>query len=324
VSWDAGWYRSIASHGYSALDPEALRFFPAWPELVRVVHMVGAPVTWTLVLGSSFVWWAALVALDQLGATLGFEGRIRTTACWLISLAPGALASVLGYADPLLVFLVAAALAMIYSGRGSGSLSGGKWLGVAVLGVCAALTRPVGIFLAIPIAIEVWRQRSKGPAVLWQALAVLGPVFGLSGYLLWVQHQFGNAWLPVRIQTEAGHHGALTDPISGVVHAASLVTQGHMSALVHLGWVALAIAALFAGVRRLPLSASVYSAAIIGVALCGANLDSFERYLLASPALFLAAGAALKGPWPRRVVLGVLATSLVVVAFLSFCNYFVP
>ena len=97
-----------------------------------------------------------------------------------------------------------------------------------------------------------------------------------------------------------------------------------MSTLVHLGWVGLAISALVIGFWRLPISASIYSAAIIGLALSGANLDSFERYVMAAPTLFLAAAMALKGVWARRLVLAGLAASLAVAAFLSFCNVLVP
>ena len=64
LSWDAGWYRAIATQGYGGLGRESARFFPLWPELARGVHHLGVPLPWVLVGGASLLWWAALIAIE--------------------------------------------------------------------------------------------------------------------------------------------------------------------------------------------------------------------------------------------------------------------
>jgi len=324
LGWDAGWYRAIAAHGYGGLGRESTRFFPLWPELARGVHLLGVPLPWVLVGGASLLWWGALIGVDQLGWALGIEVRRRTLAVWLMCLSPGAIASMLGYSEPLLVLLVASAMVLIYREGSKGSPSLARWSVIAVLGVLAGATRPVGVLLAIPIAIEAWRSRGRAITLVVQAAAVLSPLVGMGAYLLWARNVFGDALLPFRVQTESGHHGSLADPVSGIIHGLSLAAHGHLSALLHLPWVVLAIVALVAGIRRLPASASVYGAAIVLVALGGQNLDSFERYLLAAPTIFFVVAGWLGARWLRVGTLVVLSALLVGTSILVFADYLVP
>jgi hypothetical protein len=239
-------------------------------------------------------------------------------------LSPGAIASMLGYSEPLLVLLVASAMVLIYREGSKGSPSLARWSVIAVLGVLAGATRPVGVLLAIPIAIEAWRSRGRAITLVVQAAAVLSPLVGMGAYLLWARNVFGDALLPFRVQTESGHHGSLADPVSGIIHGLSLAAHGHLSALLHLPWVVLAIVALVAGIRRLPASASVYGAAIVLVALGGQNLDSFERYLLAAPTIFFVVAGWLGARWLRVGTLVVLSALLVGTSILVFADYLVP
>lgn len=322
MAWDAGWYAAIAEHGYGGVAEEALRFFPLWPGLGQLGHLVGVPVAWTLGIGASLAFLAGLVVFDQLGAAVGMVGRERAVSIWLMSLAPGAVATVLGYAEGFLVLLASACLCLLY--RSPPRLEAARWASIAGLGFLAGLTRPVGLLLAVPIGIEAWRQRSGARLLPLQALAAASPLLGTAAYLLWVGSAFGDPLLPLRIQTEAGRHGALGDPISGLVHAVSLAASGHLSALVHLAWVAAAVVAIWVGRRAVPLSATSLSVAVVLLALCGSNLDSFERYLLASPPLFLAAAAALRSKRISITVCMVLGALLLATATLAFLGRSVP
>ena len=157
-----------------------------------------------------------------------------------------------------------------------------------------------------------------------QLVAILGPMIGMGAFLLWVRHVFGDALLPLRVQTESGHHGSLSDPVTGILHGIALASHGHLSALLHLPWVAVAVVALVLGVRRLPLSATLYGSAIVIVALGGQNLDSFERYLLAAPTIFFVMAGWLHLRWIRIAVLVALAVGLVGSSVLVFADYLVP
>ena len=195
---------------------------------------------------------------------------------------------------------------------------------IAVLGALAGATRPVGVLLVIPIAIEAWRRRSTGVAMVASIVALCSPLLGAGAYLLWVRSAFGDALAPLKVQTEAGHHGSLTNPITGVLHGVSLAAHGHLGALLHLPWVAVALVAVALGVRKLPLSATVYAVGILALALGGQNLDSFERYLLAVPTLFLVAAGWLGRRTVRIGVLLVLAAGLALTSVLVFADYLVP
>ena len=324
LSWDAGWYRAIATQGYGGLGRESARFFPLWPELARGVHHLGVPLPWVLVGGASLLWWAALIAIDQLGAALGQNARRRATAIWLLCLTPGAIASVLGYSEPLLVVLVASTLTLLYASGSAGSTRSGRWLAIALLGALAGASRPIGVLLVIPIAMEAWRHRGRGWMLGAQLVAILGPMIGMGAFLLWVRHVFGDALLPLRVQTESVHHGSLSDPVTGILHGIALASHGHLSALLHLPWVAVAVVALVLGVRRLPLSATLYGSAIVIVALGGQNLDSFERYLLAAPTIFFVMAGWLHLRWIRIAVLVALAVGLMGSSVLVFADYLVP
>ena len=220
--------------------------------------------------------------------------------------------------------MVASALALVYGLSTTSTGTTGRWLGVALLGALAGASRPIGVLLMVPIAVEAWRHRGRGWLLGAQLLAILGPALGMGAFLLWVRRTFGDALLPLRVQTESGHHGSLSDPVTGILHGVSLASHGHLSAVVHLPWVAVALVALVVGARRLPLSATLYGAVIVVVALGGQNLDSFERYLLAAPTIFFVMASWLQRRWLRMVVLVTLAGGLVATSVLVFADYLVP
>jgi hypothetical protein len=64
--------------------------------------------------------------------------------------------------------------------------------------------------------------------------------------------------------------------------------------------------------------------AILGVALAGANLDSFERYALSAVPLTVAAALVCRGPRVERTVLVLLSAGLAGYSLLAFLNISVP
>ena len=323
MAWDAGWYEAIARQGYAALGTQSVRFFPLWPLAARAVHGLGVPVPWALAIGASVLWFGALVAVDQLAVAAGFSPRVASSSLWLMSLVPGAVATVLGYAEPLLVLFVATALACVLRVRSGGGRSALLWTSVIVAGYLAALTRPIGVLLCLPIALEAWRRR-RTQSVSLGVTAALAPVAGLITYLWWCRHQFGSWLLPLKVQTEASHHGGLTNPISGLVGDLNEAMHGHPSVILHLPWVAVALVLCLVAFKRAPLSLAVYSSAIVLVALSGHNLDSFERYLLAAPPLFMVAAGSLRSERIRIAVFVLLGSLLLAWSILVFSNVIVP
>jgi hypothetical protein len=140
-SWDYGWYWTIAHHGYDHIS-DRYAFFPLWSWLIR----------WS----GSIPDWQFAGALTLLGSALTFlgvaagspAGRPRQAAlalaCW-----PGSFALLLPYPDGLA--LAAAAWAGVFFMRG--------WpLAAAPLGFAAALLRPNGFVIALPLLILSWRR----------------------------------------------------------------------------------------------------------------------------------------------------------------------
>lgn len=313
---DAGWYQSIALHGYHGVARQALRFFPLVPESVRLAHVgLGLPAGATLVV---------LANVSAFGATLVLYALARhelgvapaRAAVWLFSLAPVSFVFVMGYAEATFVLLATACFWF---------LRHRWWWWAGAAGLLAGLTRPIGCLLVVAALVEVLRPAARGSRLAARAAAVAAPVAGAVAYLAWVGVAFGDALLPVRIQQETGRRGAWTDPLATLWRdAGDLVHHRHLGTAVHLPWVAVAAVLAVLAFRRLPASYSLFAAAVLVVAVSGANLDSFERYALSAFPLVMAAATLLRS---RRVEVAVLVLStaaLVGFALLGFQGAYVP
>ena len=153
-SWDFGWYNAIAHHGYPPVADRFYAFFPLWPWLLRAS---GSIPDWQLA-GALTV---AASGLAFLGVAAGSPGgRPRQTAlalaCW-----PGSFALLLAYPDGLALAAAAWAAALVMRERP---------VAAAPLGAAAALLRPNGLLIAVPLALLA---RGRGPAY---KLAAAAPV----------------------------------------------------------------------------------------------------------------------------------------------------
>jgi len=322
LGWDAGWYQAIARFGYAPLGHQSLRFFPLYPLLGRWLGVLPGLTDGRALLVVANV--AALVASALLLVLVRREtsdGAMADRSVWLLSLVPPAFVLVMGYAEAaLLVFTIGCFLALRRPGAAP------LWWAAALLGVCAGLTRPLGLLLAIPVAVEAvrrWRHARGGERVM-SAVAVMAPVAGAGAFLCWSWGVFGDAWLPLRVQSQAGHHGGLSDPVHTLVDDARGVFHHHFGTALHVPWVVLVVALVVVCWWRLPAAYGAFATAVVVVALSGTNLDSFERYALSAFPLVIA-GATLTAS--RRVEIGVLALAaagLAAYAVMAFLNISVP
>jgi hypothetical protein len=143
-AWDFNWYDSIAHTGYPAgQGGRQYAFFPLWPLLL---HWAGAH--WDVVAGAALAWPASLAAFFGLADGLP-RSSLRSAlalACW-----PGSFALALAYPDG--IAFAAAAWAAAFALRG-------RPLAAGALGAVAALARPNGVLIALPLA---WLARGQGP-----------------------------------------------------------------------------------------------------------------------------------------------------------------
>jgi hypothetical protein len=329
LGWDAGWYEAIARVGYAPLGHQSLRFFPLFPLVGRALaYLPGVSAGTALVVVANLGALVATALLRVLVLRESGDERWADRSAWLFSLAPPAFVLVMGYAEGLLLAFAVGCFVAIRRGSGSAWAGGAgpAWLWAAVLGAAAGLTRPAGVLLAVPIAVETvrrWRAAGAGERVL-AAVATLAPVAGTGAFLAWSAGVYGDGLLPLRVQTQSGHHGGLSDPFRTLAHDVTGVVDHHFGTALHVPWVVLVVALLVVCWWRLPASYGAFATVAVVVALTGTNLDSFERYALGAFPLVIAAASLIAEPRVERSVLVLAAAGLAGYALLAFLNLSVP
>jgi hypothetical protein len=317
---DAGWYQTIAAHGYGGLPRTAIRFFPLLPLFDRGLSDITS-----LTVGI-----ASLVITNAASLLLGIgiyalvrselqDAVIARRAVWLVMLAPPAFVFVMGYSEALLVLLAVAVFVNIRRGN---------WWWAGLFGYLAGTARPIGCLLAVPAVIEVirsWRTDGWGR---WpgKVIAIVASVAGTVTYLGWVSAVYGGGFLePLKIQQQQAHHGALADPVSTVYHALAHVAHGHhLGDALHVPWIGVAAVLIVVAFWRLPVSYGAFALCVVVVALSGSNLDSFERYALSAFPLVMAGATLLRSPRVATVTYVLSGAAMALYAVLAFQGAYVP
>jgi hypothetical protein len=317
LAWDGTWYRDIATGGYELTGEAGLRFFPLFPLLGRFLGLgvtsAAGPVLVVVANVSSFV---LLILVRRL---VVFEGKGRATAMravWYVALFPAAFVLVWGYAEAL---MLAAAVGALYAARQQ------RWAWAAVAGVVAAASRPLGVLVVVPIAIEVarsWpssttRRRVEGVA------STLAPLVPFGAYLLWVRAEYGDAWLPFRAQDEL--RGTTLNVIErlwdglGQVWGPERFGDG-----LHIPFAVLFVVLLVLTFRYWPASYGAFAAFVLLAALGAENLNSLERYGLNAFPIVLTVALLTRDDRVDRAVLTVSAGGFVALASLAWLGAYVP
>ena len=344
LGWDAGWYRTIADTGYSGAGAESRRFFPLLPLLVRALsHLPGGGAHSGVVL-LLIVNVCALglgLALVRLAQAEGLDEATTFRLIWFAALAPPAFVLVMGYAEALAGLL---AVAVFLGARTR------RWELAACAGLLGGLCRPLGILLAVPVAVEAARGlpwpgvRRLGPPapgaggtsvanaggprglreIARRIVAVVAAPVGAGLYVLWSSHTYGDGLAPFTLQRDAARHGSTGNPLAVLWHAARGAFHGELGTALHVPWILLALVGLVVMARRLPVSYVLWSTLVVAAVLTGSNLDSGERYLYgAFPFLLVAALVTAR----REVFTAVLVAStaaMTLYATLAFTLAYVP
>jgi hypothetical protein len=316
---DAGWYQTIAAHGYGALPRSATRFFPLLPLLDRGLHDITS-----LTVGVASLLITNLAAL-LLG--MGIYALVRSEwhdtllarrAVWLIMLAPPAFVFVMGYSEALLVLLAVAFFLAIRRGT---------WWWAALFGYLAGTARPIGCLLVVPAVIEVLRTWPTDRWRRWpgKVAAIVSSVAGTVTYLGLIKSTSGGFLEPLKVQQQQAHHGALTDPVSTIYHSLTALAHGHhIGDALHVPWIAVAAVLIVLAFWRLPVSYGAFALCVVAVALSGSNLDSFERYALSAFPLVLAASTLLRSTRVATVTYVLSGAAMALYAVLAFQGAYVP
>ncbi len=316
---DAGWYQSIAAHGYGALPRSAIRFFPLLPLLDRGLSdvtplTVGIASLLTTNLASLMV---AIGIYALVRAEFGDRALARRTV-WLMMLAPPAFVFVMGYSESVLVLLAIAFFVAIRRG---------SWWWAGLFGYLAGTARPIGCLLVVPALIEVIRSWPTGRWSRWpgKVVAIVSSVAGTVTYLGWVSAEFGGFFEPLKIQQQQAHHGTLADPVVTISHALTNLAHGHhIGDALHVPWIGIVVVLLLVAFWRLPVSYAAFALCIVVVALSGSNLDSFERYALSAFPLVIAAATLLRSGRVAGLTYVLCGAGMAIYAVLAFQGAYVP
>jgi len=318
-AWDAAFYRSIATHGYSGLPRAALRFFPLVPILTRGLGtiLVGRyDVALIVIANASALVFAAL--LHRLALLETGDARLARRAAWFGAVFPPFSVLVLGYADATAMALAAGVLLALRTRR----------FGVAIpLGILAGLCRPVGILLVVPAVIEAARGWNTAPPRdrIRRAGATVAPAVGTAAFLAYAGVAFGDTFAPLTVQNRANLRGRFEFPTTSFAHGVrDLVHAGRFGPGAHVLWAVVFAGLLVVVARRLPSSYTAYAAAALILGLSAHNLDSFERYCASTLPFLLGAAFITDRPDSERLVLGLAAAGLFAYSVLAFLGVSVP
>lgn len=323
VSWDGGWYQSIAHYGYGSIGREALRFFPLYPWASKVVgYAFGGRVDPALLLVANACALVATVLLRRLVLHETHDEHLARRAVWLFSLFPAAFVLAWAYAEPL--FLLAA-IGMFLALRQR------RWWWAALAGVVAALTRPVGIALVLPAVVEVFaafRGRAgashrSGRGVAGGVAAVLGPIVGTGAYLAYVGVRFGDWARPFTVQE--GLRGDTINPATRLFDGVKeLFGAEQLKSGLHTPFAIAFVILLVVVFWRWPLSYGLFAAAVLVVSLGSANINSLERYGLDAFPLVLGLASLTFDERAERAAIAASAAGFVALAGLALLGAYVP
>ncbi len=317
IAWDGTWYQAIATHGYTEIPDEGLRFFPLYPMVAKgLAAPFGGGDAIALVLVATVSSFVLAVLVRRLMLAEGKSLAVADRAVWFTMLFPAAFVLTWGYAESL---MLVGAVGMFYGLRTK------HWWWAAVAGIIAAGSRPLGLLLVLPALIEVargWRD-SDGPERLGGVASVLSPIVGAGGYLLWVQSHYGDGQLPFTVQGPL--RGAVTDPFSRLWESITQLSgPERFGDALHLPFAVIFLVLLAFTFRRWPVSYGVYAAASLLIAVSSENLNSLERYALNAFPLVLTLALLTKDERLERPVLTVCAGGFVALATLAWLGAYVP
>jgi Gpi18-like mannosyltransferase len=189
--WDATWYLDIAEHGYKfRIDaPSNASFYPMYPLLMRAAHRVLAmprnDAGWLLagLIVSNLAFIAALIYLVFL-IRLDFDESTAARSVLYLLVFPTTFFFSAVFSESLFLALVVSA---IYYARRN------RWVVAGVLGAGAAICRPPGFLILLPLAVEYLQQkRFQLRAIKVDALALALIPLALAGFATFLRFRFGS------------------------------------------------------------------------------------------------------------------------------------
>jgi len=200
-----------------------------------------------------------------------------------------------------------------------------RWWWVAALGLVAALSRPLGVLIMVPVGVELLRtwRAAGGRDRIASVVALAAPAIGLVSYLAWVGHVFGNWHLPFTVQDDLRGHLEL--PFDRIIEGfRQLAGSERFGDGLHLPFLLLLLVLLVITFRTWPARYGLFAAAILITAISAENLNSVERYGMSAFPLVLALAVVMRPPQVERAALTLMGGSVVALSSMAWLGAYVP
>jgi hypothetical protein len=193
AAWDSGWYFDIASRGYyySEDGQSSIAFFPLYPMAMRALAWPfgsSDAAVWAAGIAislSSFL--AGLIVLHRYTHRLFGDRDIARRTVLYVSVFPFSFFLARVYPSGLFFLLTVLAVS---------AASQSRWWQAGIWGGLAALTRPQGILIAVPLALMAMRGADRR-AIVTRVTALMPIPIAFAGYNLYITMLSGDlfAWL---------------------------------------------------------------------------------------------------------------------------------
>ena len=320
--WDSGWYLDIVQHGYQVpqvshqLQASSIAFWPLYPYLIRIISfLIPSPfvspqllLTIGVILSNIFLV-LALTVIYHLILKLGHRSQVAQLAVWYLLLFPTSFIFSSFYTESLFLLLSAGAILLALNHR---------WLPAGLTGGLAAITRPYGVLILIPvfiIALEStgW-QLKKWRQLFWVSFL---PMTILGLYLSYAYYLTGDFLAP--LSSHSSWNLGFAWPWQTIFDPGDFI--GYITSLNQFLAVIFVILAASAW-RWLPKSLSSYSILLIAVPLFSDALLSITRVLSIIFPLFilLAIWGSRSTKLSQIIMYGFL--TIQVLLFAAWCQFY--
>jgi len=324
LSWDGFFYRSIADGWYDATPKDGVRFFPLYPATARLLgNALGGHNELALVLianlgalvGAVMLWRLVFEVFEDRAddSTLGSGLALPDRTAWMVAIVPAGVVFAMSYTEGPSLALTAGALLALHRRN---------WWTVVPIAFSAALLRPTGVLLIVPILATLIEER---PRTSWNRLgglaALAAPACGLLAALVWIERTTGDLLQPV---TEQGPiRGDLRNPIVrslealwGTVHGTDIDIAPYV-----LLWTLLVVVAVR---KKQPWSWIAFAVVTLLTAASADVIASLGRYGLVCVPLVVALAQWAQRRW-QEVAVGVIGSlGLVLTTFVVIQGRVVP
>jgi hypothetical protein len=321
AAWDSGWYFDIAQRGYywSPTGQSSIAFFPLYPMLMRALAWPfggGDRPLWIAGIALSYTClFLGLAVLHRLTArTFGGDRETARRTLLYVAVFPFAYFFTQVYTESLFLLTSVSAVAAAVASR---------WGWAGLFGALAALTRPNGILIAVPLGLLALAGRPRLAELMRRAAALALVPLGFGAFCAFALRLTGDPLGWLRAQAQWGYtvgnrpwgelmrllDGLDRQGLYGYFFSDPLAPYYFLHGMVALAFVALTLSVF----TRVGLALGAYVAVSLYVPLSGNALEGIGRYAATLFPVFMLLGTITS----RRVHEAILIGSALVLSLLT-------